>query len=334
MNMNMRKVRWGVLSTADIAQTQGIPSILRSGNAEIVGIASRSDKARAVATKFSIPNYYNSYEELLRDDKVEAVYIPLPNHLHKHWVKEAAKYGKHVLVEKPAALTADETQELIKFSKEKNVKLMEAFMYQFHPQHERVREMIASNEIGEIKFMRASFSFYLEDRETNIRMKKNMGGGSIYDIGCYCIHSIRNILQSEPVEVKATAEIDQQSGIDLSSVVHMKLQNGIHCVFDSSFDMAFRQEYEIVGTKGRMIVPRAFRPDVLGDEGVIHIESEKGNRSETIDGDPYKYQIEHFSQSILEDFQPSYSVENTLRNMQVIDACYQSIESQLAVKIV
>src|SRR5690349_2036728 len=111
--MNMKKVRWGVLSAADIAQTQGIPSILRSGNAEIAGIASRSDKAREVATKFSIPSYYNSYEDLLRNDNIEAVYTPLPNHLHKHWVKEAAKYGKHVLVEKPAALTADETQELI-----------------------------------------------------------------------------------------------------------------------------------------------------------------------------------------------------------------------------
>jgi predicted dehydrogenase len=331
--MNMKKVRWGVLSTADIAQTQVIPAILRSSNAEIVGIASRSDKAKAVASKFSIPNYYHRYEELLRDENIEAVYIPLPNHLHLQWVIDAAKYGKHVLVEKPAALTADETQELINFCQEKNVKLMEAFMYQFHPQHERVREIIASNEIGDIKFMRASFSFYLEDRETNIRMKKNMGGGSIYDIGSYCIHSIRNVLQSEPVEVRAIAEIDPQSGIDLSSVVHMKLDNGMHCVFDSSFDMAFRQEYEIVGTKGRIMVPKAFRPDALGNEGVIYIESVKGNRSETIDGDQYKYQIEHFSQAILEDFQPFYTVENTLQNMRVIDACYQSIESKHTVKI-
>lgn len=318
----LRKVRWGVISTADIAQTQVIPAILRSEHAEIVAIASRGEKASAVAEIFSIPHYYESYEGLLKNQEVEAVYIPLPNHLHKQWVMEAAKYGKHVLVEKPAALTAQETQEMIMVCQENDVKFMEAFMYQFHPQHKRVKELITSGEIGEIKYMRASFSFFLEEREANIRLNKEMGGGSIYDVGCYCIHAIRNLLESEPVTVEVFAEHDPQTGIDLSAIGYMKLENGINCVFDCSFDMSFRQEYEIVGTKGKITIPHAYRPDVVGHDALIII----GDRFETVSGDQYKLQIDHFSKAILEDFQPSYSVENTIQNMRVIDACYESIE--------
>jgi D-xylose 1-dehydrogenase (NADP+, D-xylono-1,5-lactone-forming) len=329
----MEKVRWGVMSTAGIAQTQVIPAILRSDNAEIIGIASRGEKAKDVAEGFSIPYYYESYEELLRNQEIESVYIPLPNHLHKQWVIEAAKYGKHILVEKPAALTAEETKEMINVCNENNVKFMEAFMYQFHPQHNRVKEIIASGEIGEIKFMRACFSFFLEDRQENIRMNKEMGGGSIYDIGCYCIHAIRNITGSEPVQVEAFAELDPESGIDLSSIVYMKMENGLNCVFDCSFDMCFRQEYEIIGSKGRIIVPGAYRPDVIGNEAVIHIQSEQGNRSESVDGDQYKLQIDHFSQAIKEELQAAYSAENTLKNMRVIDACYKSIEDRRAVAL-
>ncbi|MGX6444486.1 Gfo/Idh/MocA family protein [Neobacillus sp. K501] len=326
----MRKVSWGVLSTAAIGQTQVIPSILRSDNAELVGIASRGPKAKEVADKFAIPNHYDSYEKLLKDPEIEAVYIPLPNHLHKDWVIEAAKHGKHVLVEKPAALTVEETEEMIKACQDNNVKFMEAFMYQFHPQHKRVQEIIVAGEIGEIKFMRASFSFFLKDRKINIRMNKEMGGGSIYDVGCYCIHAIRNLLGSEPITIEAFAEQDPETGIDLSAIVHMKLENGVNCVFDSSFDMSFRQEYEIVGTEGRIIVPNAFRPDVVGHEAVIHI----GNRTESVAGDQYKLQIEHFSNTILKELVPCYSGKNTLQNMRVIDACYKSIESRSEVTLI
>ncbi|WML41317.1 Gfo/Idh/MocA family oxidoreductase [Neobacillus sp. OS1-2] len=327
----MEKVRWGVVSTASIAQTQVIPAINRSENAEMVGIASRDEKAKAVAARLSIPKSFESYEELLRDSEIDAVYIPLPNHLHSKWVKKAAGLGKHVLCEKPAALTTEETGEMAAFCKQKDIKFMEAFMYQFHPQHQRVQEIIADGEIGEIKFMRASFSFYMEDKQSNIRMKKEMGGGSIYDVGCYCIHAIRSILHTEPIEVETFATLDPHTGVDLSALVHMKLANGIMAVFDCSFDMAFRQEYEVVGTKGRISVPRAFRPDTYGGEGFIIVQSEQGDRTEKITGDQYKLQIEHFSQSIMENTQPSYSAENTILNMRAIDACYQSICQKAAV---
>ncbi|MGG3470054.1 Gfo/Idh/MocA family oxidoreductase [Neobacillus pocheonensis] len=330
----MKRVQWGVISTADIAQTQVIPAILRSDYGELAAIASRGDKAKDIADRFSIPYYYDSYKKLLMNEEIEAVYIPLPNHLHKQWVIEAAMHGKHVLVEKPAALTAEETKEMVDCCRENNVKFMEAFMYQFHPQHTRVREIISSGEIGEIKFMRAGFSYFLNDRESNIRMNQEMGGGSIYDIGCYCIHAIRSITGSEPVRVEAFAELDPQTGIDRSAIVYMKLENGVNSVFDCSFDMSFRQEYEIVGTKGRITVPAAYRPDVAGNVGRIYIQSDQGNRSECVNGDQYKMQINRFSQAILQGNQPSYSAENTLQNMRVIDSCYQSIESRTVVTLV
>lgn len=322
----MRKIRWDVLSTANIAQTQVIPAIVRAENAEVAGIASESGKASEAASGFSIAAFYDSYEELLKDKEIDAVYIPLPNDMHKKWVIEAAKHGKHVLCEKPAALTAQEASEMIEACRENDVQFMEAFMYQFHPQHKRVQEIIATGEIGEVKFMSSSFSFFLENKESNIRMNKENGGGSIYDVGCYCIHAIRNFLNSEPVEIEVHAEIDQQSGVDLTATVYMRLANGISSVFSCSMDMASRQEYEIVGTKGRIIVPRAFRPDAFGGQGQIIIQSEQVERKEKWSADLYKLEIEHFSQAILDHREPSYSPENTIQNMRAIEACYQSIE--------
>ncbi|XJZ27832.1 Gfo/Idh/MocA family protein [Bacillota bacterium Lsc_1132] len=329
----MRKVRWGVLSTANIAQAQVIPAITRAENAEIIAIASESGKASEVASTFSIPAFYDSYEELLQKKEMDAVYIPLPNHLHKKWVIEAAKHGKHILCEKPAALNTEEAKEMIDFCREKGVKFMEAFMYQFHPQHQRVREIIASGEIGEVKFMSSNFSFFLENKETNIRMKKEMGGGSIYDVGCYCIHAIRNFLQAEPAVVEAHAEIDPKTGVDLTATVYMKLDNGIPTMFSSSMDMASRQEYEIVGTKGRIIVPRAFRPDIYGGKGQIIVQTEQVDRKEKWTADLYKLEIEHFSQAILDQTEIAYTPENTIRNMQAVEACYKSIEKNKPINL-
>jgi D-xylose 1-dehydrogenase (NADP+, D-xylono-1,5-lactone-forming) len=322
----MHKVRWGILSTANIALTQVIPAIQRYEDSEVVAIASNSGKAQQAAEKLNISKFYDSYEALLGDSSIDAVYIPLPNHLHKHWVMEAAKHGKHILCEKPASLTAEETAEMIQYCRSHNVKFMEAFMYQFHPQHNRVKEILASGAIGEVKQMRASFSFYLDDRDTNIRMNKEMGGGSIYDVGCYCIHAIRNILESEPLSVQANALVDSQTGIDLTSAGSMIMENGTVASFDCSFDSTFRNEYEIIGTKGQIHVPRAFRPDVEGGEGLILIQNAEGERNEKVSGDIYRSEIAHISQSIMQDFDLSAFEENTTKNMQTIDACYQSIE--------
>lgn len=323
----MTKVKWGILSTAKIAQRELIPAIGRAKNAEAAGIASSSDKAAETAEKFNIPKSYRSYEEILKDPEIDAIYIPLPNSLHKKWTMEAARHGKHVLCEKPAALNAEETAEMVEYCREKNVKFMEAFMYQFHPQHDRVREIIAQGEIGEVKLMRASFSFFLAVREGNIKTDPNKGGGSIYDVGCYPIHAIRNVLKSEPVELQVHADIDPNYKIDTSAFGYMKMENGVNAIFDCSFDSTFRAEYEVIGTKGIIKVPRAFRPDNHGGEGLIIVQTEAGTREEKLNADIYKLEVEHISQVILDNGELSYSGENAIQNMRVIEACYESIKT-------
>ncbi|MBT2644655.1 Gfo/Idh/MocA family oxidoreductase [Bacillus sp. ISL-41] len=329
----MRKIKWGILSTANIAQTQVIPAIQRSAIGEVEAIASSSGKAVEVAVELNIPRVYDTYEELLGDPNIDAVYIPLPNNLHRKWVLEAAKHGKHILCEKPAALTAEEMVEMERYCKEQDVLFMEAFMYQFHPQHERVKEIIASGEIGEVKLMRSSFSYYMVDRETNIRMNKSLGGGSIYDVGCYCIHSMRFILGAEPVKVHVHGRLDPETGVDVSAVAYLEFDQGIQGVFDCSFEANFRQEFEVVGTKGRILVPRAFRPDVEGGVGLVIVESDGQQRTEQVDGDIYLYEIDHLSEAILEKKPLSYPAEKTIANMRVIDACYSSLEKKEEVTI-
>lgn len=329
----MKQVRWGVLSTADIGLKQVIPAIFKSGNAEMAAISSRSSKSKSIAAKLGIPKAYESYEQLLEDPDIDAVYIPLPNHLHREWTIKAAKAGKHVLCEKPASLTSFETREMVKACQEHGVKFMEAFMYQFHPQHRRVKEIIAAGEIGEVRLFKSSFSFYLENRKENIRMEKEMGGGSVYDVGCYTIHAARNILESEPVEVQMDAIIDETAGVDTSATGVLTFDNGVKAILDCSFDMAGRDEYEVVGTKGIIRVPYAFRPDVNGGIGQVIIRTDGVVREEKIPGDIYRLEIELFSRAILEGIDPVYSEEETIRNMEIIDACYRSIQEGKPVKM-
>lgn len=329
----MEKIRWGVLSTANIARTEVIPAIRLAENAEMTAIASRGNKVHEVAGELSIPKAYESYDALLDDPEIDAVYIPLPNGLHKEWVEKAAKKGKHVLCEKPVSLTADEAVEMVRVCREQGVKFMEAFMYQFHPQHDRVREIIASGEIGEVRLFKSSHSFYLENRDGDIRMDKELGGGALYDLGCYSIHALRTILHTEPLEVQAVAELDPKSGVDLSTYVHFILENGVKAIIDCSFDMTHRNEYEVVGTKGSIKVPYAFRPDVNGGMGSVIVRSGDVTREEKIRGDIYRLEVEHFSQAILNERELSYSGVSTVENMKVIDACYESIRAGEVVRV-
>ncbi|WP_099159677.1 Gfo/Idh/MocA family protein [Virgibacillus ndiopensis] len=326
----MGVVRWGVLSTAGIAQEQLLPAFQRTTNAEVVAIASESGLARAkeVAEKFTIKTAYDSYEALLEDASVDAVYIPLPNHLHKKWVIEAAKHGKHILCEKPAALHSGEVMEMKKVCVEHHVIFMEAFMYYFHPQHERVREIIASAEIGDVSFIRAAFSFPLQEKANNIRMSSEKGGGSLYDIGCYTVHSIRNVLNTEPETVQAHGVIDPDYNVDTDVVAYLTFPNGVRAMFDVSFGLVDRSEYEVIGTKGRIVVPRPYRPDQNGGEGSVVVEKKGVTRTETIVDDQYRKQVEHISEAILNGTQVRHDFTNTLNNMLVIDACLESIHTK------
>ncbi|TLS38478.1 Gfo/Idh/MocA family protein [Pseudalkalibacillus caeni] len=329
----MTTIKFGILGTANIAKKAVIPAIKDAENAEVVAVASGSGKAKEFAKELEIPHSFESYEELLEDESIDAVYIPLPNTLHKEWTIKAAKKGKHVLCEKPAAVTAEDAVEMVRACEDNNVVFMEAFMYQFHPQHQKARDIIASGEIGEVKLMRSTFSFDLSGRTGNIRLNKELGGGSMYDVGCYCIHSSRMILGSEPVKVYVTGDVPQDVGVDVSANAIMKMGNGVVASFDSSFELPMIDKYEVVGTKGSIQVPYAYRPDRPGVESVVKVtNAQGGTREEKVDGPQYTIMVEHFADCVLENKVPSYSGELTVKNLQAIEMCYQSLEKGVPVK--
>lgn len=333
-NYSMKRViKWGILSTASIAQKAIIPALQASENSEVYAIASESNKSKQAAETFNILKAYDSYMELLEDPDIEAVYIPLPNSLHKKWVIEAAKKGKHILCEKPAALNSADLREMEKACVENNVLFMEAYMYQFHPQHQRVKEIIASGEIGNVKHMTATFTFQLDLNTRDIRINPELGGGSIFDIGCYCIHASLYLLNQQPKEVYVSGDIPSNVGVDLTATGLLTFDNGITAGFHCSFDEPMSHHYEIFGTKGAIRVPFAFRPDLRDGEGIISVTNENGEmRQESVYGDQYLLQVEHFSTCILEQ-RPIYTGEQSNQNLSIIEACYQSLRTKKPVII-
>ncbi|WP_456272956.1 Gfo/Idh/MocA family protein [Bacillus sp. AK031] len=330
-------VKWGIMSTANIAKKALIPALKNCGNAEVAAIASTSGKAAEAAKEFSIPKAYQSYEELLEDPDIQAVYIPLPNTMHKEWVIKTARKRKHVLCEKPAALTPEDVKEMADECRANDVLFMEAFMYQFHPQHHRVKELLEEGAIGDVRHMHSVFTFKLdfEKHKDNIRLNQGLGGGSVWDVGCYCIHSSRFILGQEPSEVYVKGNFNEHFGVDTKASGILSFKDGVTASFDSSFEQPMYDFYEVSGTKGSIKVPFAYRSDRFpGGEVSILITNEKGEeRKETLSGNQYEIQAAHFSQCILEGKQPVYSPDETMRNIKTIQACYQSMKTNEPVQL-
>lgn len=326
-------MRWGILGASNIAAKALIPAMQRAEDTEVVAVASSSGKGRAFVESLScdIRKVYDSYEQLLTDEEIDAVYISVPNHLHKKWTIEAAKHGKHVLCEKPASLTERDTEEMITACEDNQVMFLEAFMYQFHPQHDRVKEIIASGEIGNITLMKTSFSFYLDPHSTNIRLDAMKGGGSLFDVGCYGLHSIFNMLGSYPQEIHSVANVDENSGVDLTSVVTLKLESGILAQVDCSIQQPPKNAYEIIGDKGKITVPAAYRPDKEdGGQGKIFVNLVDGqSRTESIVGDQYKQQVEVFSSAVKNDTSLANYHDLTIYTIRAIEQCMEKIKSSL-----
>ena len=221
------KIKWGILSTARIGLEKVIPALQRSEFGEVVAIASRDQKkADGAAKKLSIPRAYDSYEQLLADPDIDAVYNPMPNHLHVPWTIKAIKAGKHVLVEKPIALSAEEAKELIRESDEHpDVKVMEAFMYRFHPQWQRAKELVQQGAIGDLRTVNSFFSYHNDDPD-NIRNQPLIGGGGLMDIGCYCISLSRFLFGREPERVTGTVDFDPRFQTDRMASGMMQFGNG------------------------------------------------------------------------------------------------------------
>lgn len=268
----MASVRWGVLSTANIGTELVIPAIQAAERCEVTAIASRSlDTANSVAADLGIANAYGSYGQLLRDPEIDAVYIPLPNHMHADWAVAAAAAGKHILCEKPIALSAAEAETMTAAAEDAGVILREAFMYQFHPTWQRVRELLAADRIGEVLAVDSWFSYFNDD-PTNIRNILEYGGGALMDIGCYSVHLSRMIFGGEPTAVKAAIRRDPAMEVDTVTTAILEFGDRV-ATFGCSTRAEPDQRVDIYGTTGRINVEIPF-----------NIPSDRPTRISVIDG--------------------------------------------------
>ena len=316
-------VRWGVLSTANIGRAAVNPAIRASSNGTLVAVASReAERARAFAAEHDIPQAFGSYEALLEREDIDAVYIPLPNSLHREWTIRAAQAGKHVLCEKPLALDAVECAEMAAAARDAGVTLMEAFMYRFHPRTERVLEMVRSGQVGDVGAVRSAFTFRLRSPD-NIPLDPELGGGALMDVGCYCVNVSRTLVGEEPVEAQATASWTER-GVDASLAGLLRFPGGASAHFDCALTLERAEAYEVAGTDGQLRVESAFLPGTR-DVRITEARGREGERIHTIPGDDeYRLMVEHFADCVLHDRAPRYGAEEAAANMRTIEALYRS----------
>ena len=326
----MKRVIWGVLSTAKIGLKRVLPGMLKSDRLEIRALASRSlAAARAAAGTLGIPQAYGSYEELLADPEIEAVYNPLPNHLHVPLTVKAAEAGKHVLCEKPIALTAAEAERL-RAAADK-VLIMEAFMVRFHPQWQRARELVRQGQVGTLRVVQMLFSYFNND-PGNIRNMAAIGGGGLYDIGCYAIVAGRFFFEAEPRRAIALVDRDPAFGTDRLTSALLDFGSGRHLDFTVSTQCVPFQRTQLCGSTGRIELqipvnaPQGAKTLLFVDDG----SSLDGSsvRTETLpESDQYQLQAEAFSRAIRGEIPLPYGVEDAVWNMRAIDALFRSEKS-------
>ncbi len=319
----MEKItRWGILSTAKIARNAMIPALKESTMAEVTAVASRDgDHARTFADALGIPKAYQGYEALLADTEIDAVYIPLPNHLHKEWTVRAAQAGKHILCEKPLALNTTECEEMITAAANSGVALMEAFMYRYHPRILAARGMVHEGVVGTLKTIESAFTFKLTD-PTNIRMSADMGGGALMDVGCYCVNLSRLMAGREPVAVHARAHW-APTGVDDQMVGILDFGDGLMAHFDCGINQESRQRCILAGSDGYLELPTTFNMGVR--ETLIH--EEQGANVSLVHTFPavnmYRLIAEDFMQAITGQ-PPAFPIEDALGNMRTIQALLAS----------
>jgi predicted dehydrogenase len=327
----MRKLRWGVLGVAKIATVKVIPAMQRGELTEIAAIASRQiERARQAAESLGIPKAYGTYEELLGDPDIDAVYIPLPNHLHVPWSIRAAEAGKHVLCEKPIGMNAREARELIAARDRTGVTIGEAFMVAVHPQWERACELVRGGRIGRLRFMAGTFG-YFNAKPENIRNIPQCGGGALMDVGCYPIKTSRMVFAGEPRRVSATMQRDPALGTDVLTSAILDYPSG-QCVFTCSTQIVPNQSVRIYGTEGLIDFEIPFNT-VPGRVSRIRIDDGSDITGGAIQVeefgacDQYTLQGDRFSRAVLDGAAPPVPLEDSLRNMAVIDAVVRAAES-------
>lgn len=325
----MPKLRWGVLSSAKIGRTKVIPAIQASLHGEVVAIASRTqDSADQAAQALGIKRAYASYEALLADPNIDAIYNPLPNHLHVPWSIKAIEAGKHVLCEKPLGLNTADVEKLIAVAQQHpELKVMEAFMYRFHPQWQATKELVRNDSIGQVRSIHSHFAYNNRDLN-NIRNNADWGGGALMDIGCYCISLSRFIYDEEPLRV--LGQITPYAGYDVDCFVSgiMEFADG-NATFTATTKSEAEQYVEIHGEHGSILIPLPFNP--IGDTITHIILKREGVREEIVQipSDHYRNMADAFAQSVFAKDEVPTPLSDALANMKIIDAIFASAkESQ------
>jgi predicted dehydrogenase len=335
---NKTKLRWGILGAARINERL-MPAIVEASNAELVAIASRRPGAAAQTLAQYAPQQqqqvraYDNLKALLADPKVDAVYLPLANREHAEWTLLAIEHGKHVLCEKPMALTVNDIEAIQAAALKHKVTVMEGFMYRFHPQHARVRELIDSGIIGEVRSVRSSYSFMMRPARL-YRLAENVenGGGAMWDIGCYAIHSARMFFDQPAVSVTAIAKY-VESGADIATSGVIDFGDGKYAHFDFSFERARRCEYELIGTKGGIKCHNVWA--MPGDVPVVSWWTEEGEQGEErlAAANHFRLEIEHFSDCVLNGNTPALSLADAKANCQIIVGALQSAATGQRIKL-
>ena len=309
-------LRWGILGCARIVRRALISALRASETGTLHALASRDGStARAWAAEFGVPRAFGSYDELLADPDVDAVYIPLPNELHKPWVFAAADAGKHVLCEKPLALNASEAREMVDHCRRRQVVLMEAFMWRHQPRTAELRRLVAGGAIGDLRLVRSSFSFPIEPGDW--RLDPGRGGGALMDVGCYGVSTARLFAGGAPDAVRALARFGP-TGVDLSLTASLHFPGGVLGLVDCSFEQPLRCSYELVGTRGLIEVPEAYLPP---DRPRAQLRADDSARDLVFEGrDPYAAMVDAVATAIASGNRLPEPAEDGLGQMAVLDA--------------
>jgi predicted dehydrogenase len=328
-----RKVNWGVLSTANIAREHVIPAMQAGEATNVVAIASRDERrAREVAAELGIAKAYGSYEALLQDPEIEAIYNPLPNHLHAPLTIKALEAGKHVLCEKPIALNAVEANQIEEAQQRTGLLVAEAFMVRFHPQWQRVRDIVRSGRLGDVRAIHTIFSYFLADPD-NIRNQADIGGGGLYDVGCYAINTARYLFESEPERVLGLFAIDPGLKTDRMMSGLAEFSDSRHLVFTCGTQLVLTQYVQVLGTLARVEIEIPFNAPA-GAETSISIDDGRdltGGGREVVRVpacNQFTLQGDAFSRAVLGEHALEWGAADAVLNMRVIDAFFRSARSK------
>ena len=328
---NIRKVKWGIIGTANIARNAIVPALQSSPWCEVHAVASRNaDKATAFADEFGIPVSYGSYEELLDDAEVEAVYIPLPNHLHLKYTLMAADKGKHVLCEKPITMNASEAGQLQQIPSD--IIVAEAFMVRHHPQWHQLRQLIQSGDHGQVKTVQMLFSINLTKYD-DFRFKPEFGGGAIYDLGCYTTMSARYLFEQEPQRVFCSVARDPKTGVDLTATAVLDFGGGRQASFTISMEMAASQRLQVVCDKTLIslsapYIPTANCPARIQISQTGDLTQMSMQDLEVTQAAQYECEVSNFAMAVRGEQPLDFGVDDAIKQMRVLDALFAAAESE------